>query len=105
VLDPRAEASPVNDAFAKLVLAPGHRPETLLELLAVLDAVVGPDALPDQRIYRVADGGQIAWDPSTADLDRHLRLVVTRHREQDAEIFVSTAPPFNSSGIFLQVFA
>lgn len=24
VLDPRAEASPVNDAFAKLVLAPGH---------------------------------------------------------------------------------
>lgn len=30
VLDPRAEASPVNDAFAKLVLAPGHRPETLL---------------------------------------------------------------------------
>ncbi|MBX5116508.1 hypothetical protein [Rhizobium lentis] len=69
VLEPRAEASPVNDAFAKLVLAPGHRPETLLELLAVLDAVVGPDALPDQRIYRVADGGQIAWDPSTADLD------------------------------------
>ncbi|NKJ37368.1 hypothetical protein [Rhizobium sp. SG570] len=105
LLDPGAEASPVNDPFAKLVLAPGHRPKTLLELLAILDSIVGTDALPEQRIYRVADGGQIAWTVSTADLDRHLRLVVTRHREQDAEVFVSTAPPFNSNSIFLQVFA
>jgi hypothetical protein len=95
----------VNDPFAQIILAAGNRPQTLEEILALLDSATGDQALPEQRVYRVADGGQIPWSVSTATLDRHLRIVVTRHRAQDAEIFVSTAPPFDSTEIFLQVFA
>jgi hypothetical protein len=95
----------VNDPFAQLVLAKGKRPKTLLAALALLDAASGAAALPEQRLYRVADGGQIPWSSATSGLDRHLRLVVTRHRGQDAELFVSTAPPFDDEDIFLQIFA
>jgi len=94
----------VNDPFATIVLAAGHRPQTLGELLDVLDKAGGPDAVPGQRIYRIADGGQIPWSEATASIERNLRVVVTRHRHDQAELFISTAPPFSSS-IFLQVFA
>ena len=97
--------SNVNDPFATLVLAKGQRPQNLHSLLALLDAGNGPDAVPGQRVYRVADGGQIPWSQETSTLDRHLRLVVTRHRGEEAELFVSTASPFDSYDIFLQVFA
>jgi hypothetical protein len=95
----------VNDPFATLILAGGDRPQTLAVVLALLDATAGVDAVPGQRLYRIADGGQIAWTQETADLDRHLRLVVTRHRAEEAELFISTAPPFDSPDIFLQIFA
>src|SRR5262245_15674904 len=87
-------ATAINDPFARLVLAAGHRPQSLLDVLAIIDAVQGADALPGQRIYRVADGGVIPWSDATAALDRHLRIGITRHRGEDAEIFISTAPPF-----------
>jgi hypothetical protein len=95
----------VNDPFARLVLAPGHRPLTLLAILSIVDAATGADAVPGRRLYRVADGGQIPWTPDTAALDRHLRVVVTRHRGDEAELFISTTAPFDSERIFLQVFA
>jgi hypothetical protein len=95
----------INDPFARLVLMAGHRPRTLLDLLAVLNAATGAEAVPGQRLYRVADGGQIPWDPSTETLNRLLRLIVTRHRGEDAELFIATAPPFDAVDIFLQVFA
>jgi hypothetical protein len=95
----------INDPFARLVLAAGHRPKTPLEVLAILNIATGADAVPGQRIYRVADGGQISWTESTASLDRHLRIVVTRHRGEEAELFISTAPPFASDAVFLQIFA
>lgn len=95
----------LQDPFGRLVLAMGHRPQTLIELLGLLNAVTGADGLTEQRMYRVADGGQIAWDPQTATLDRHLRIVITRHRGDEAELFVSSTAPFNSPAVFLQVFA
>ena len=95
----------VNDPFARIVLMAGKRPKTLLDLLAALDAAPGDDRLPEQRLYRVADGGQIPWSAATAALDRHLRLAITRHRNEDAEVLISTAAPFDSASIFLQVFA
>lgn len=95
----------LNDPFARIVFHAGHRPQTLLEILDLLNAVVGADAVPEQRVYRVADGGQIAWSQETEKLDRHLRIVITRHRAGEAEVFISTTAPFSSSTIFLQVFA
>nr|WP_245508940.1 hypothetical protein [Bradyrhizobium nanningense] len=105
VLTQEAVSRDLNDPFGHLVLGAGHRPTNLQDVLKILDQATGPDALPEQRLYRVADGGQIAWSSETAKLDRHLRLVVTRHRGQDAELFISTAPPFDSPDIFLQIFA
>lgn len=95
----------VNDPFARLVLAQGERPQNLLALVAILDRAAGPAALPEQRLYRVADGGQIPWSEPTAALDRHLRVVISRHRGQDAELFVSTTAPFDDDEIFLQIFS
>lgn len=104
-LQPEDIARELNDPFGRLVLAAGHRPQTLVEVLNVLNAAAGDDAVPGQRLYRIADGGQIAWTSDTARLDRHLRLVLTRHRGEEAELFISTAPPFTSKEIFLQIFA
>lgn len=95
----------LNDPFARIVFHGGHRPQTLHEILDLLNAADGPDAVPEQRLYRVADGGQIAWTQDTANLDRHLRIVITRHRGGEAQLFISTAAPFFSQSIFLQVFA
>lgn len=98
-------AGQVADPFAALVLMPGHRPQSLREVLAVLDADRSSAAVPGQRTYRIAEGGQIAWSKDTADLDRRLRLVVTRHRGDEAELFISTTAPFASTTTFLQIFA
>jgi hypothetical protein len=95
----------LNDPFARAVFHIGHRPQTLIEILDLLNAVVGADAVSEQRTYRVADGGQIAWSQETEKLDRHLRIVITRHRAGEAELFISTTAPFSSLTIFLQVFA
>jgi hypothetical protein len=104
-LEPEDVARELNDPFGRLILTPGHRPQTLFQVLALLDAVSGEDAVSGQRLYRVADGGQIPWTSETARLDRHLRLVVTRHRGEEAQLFISTAPPFTSTEVFLQIFA
>jgi hypothetical protein len=95
----------INDPFARLVLNAGHRPQTLLAVLTRLNGATGDDAVPAQRLYRVADGGQIAWTPETAGLDRHLRIVITRHSGEEARIFISTTSPFDSETAFLQIFA
>ena len=105
IIDPATIPDLLHDPFAALVLAPGHRPQSLAAVLAVLDDAVGPAAVPGQRVYRVADGGQIAWTEETAGLDRHLRLVVTRHRDEDADLLISSAPPADSETMFLQIMA
>jgi hypothetical protein len=104
-LSDAALAAAVADPFAILVLRRGHRPQTFVELLELINAAQGAEALPVECFYRVADGGQIPWTPETEAVDRHLRLVLTRGRGDDAELFVATAPPFDSRTIFLQVFA
>ncbi|WP_218578332.1 hypothetical protein [Vineibacter terrae] len=105
VLAPSDIQRELNDPFARLVLTPGHRPKNLVEVLKIIDLATGADAVPGQRIYRIADGGQIPWNDETATLDRHLRIAITRHRGEEAELFISTAPPFSSETIFLQIFA
>jgi hypothetical protein len=105
ILDAAGIASQLGDPFATLVLAPGHRPLSTLAVLAILDAATTPDAVPGQRTYRIADGGQIAWSAETSNLDRQLRIVITRHRGDEAELFISTTAPFDSEATFLQIFA
>jgi hypothetical protein len=93
-----------HDPFAKLVLGQGHLPLTLRELLKIVDAVAGPDSLPDQISFLVADGGQIPWTVATEDIDRAMRFVVTRGvKGQSPVLLVSTSTDFGSSDTFLQV--
>jgi hypothetical protein len=95
------EIEALQDPFARFVLGRGRRPQTMRDLLAALDAEGGPDA---QRVFVIADGGQIPWTPPTASLDRLLRFLVTRGASGDGPtLFVSTTTPFDSDSIFLQV--
>ena len=74
IIAPGTIGDHVADPFAMLILAAGHRPVTLIDLLSMLDRDVSSTSVPGQRVYRIADGGQIAWSDETAQLDRHLRL-------------------------------
>jgi hypothetical protein len=49
----------VNDPFATLVLARGHRPLTLLDTLAIVNTATGADAVPGQHL----SGGRRRPDP------------------------------------------
>lgn len=96
----------VHDSFAKFFLHRERRVKTLRELIDGLDSENGnPDGLPQQQIFLVADGGQIPWTPATAGLARQMRFVFVRHRGNDAELLISTAAPFDSEEVFLQVLA
>ena len=95
----------LHDPFARLVLVRQRSANTLQELLAVVrDADVEADRLVRQRVFVVADGGQIPWTPETAALERTFRFVlVLSAAEGEPVVYVSTTPPFDSSQAFLQV--
>lgn len=99
-------AQALRDPFGALLLRRGKFPLTLRAILAELAAFdQQPEGIPKQQAFFVADGGQIAWTPDTAGLARQLRLVLVRHRGGDAELLVSTASPFDSEEVFLQLLA
>lgn len=97
----------LHDPFARIFLQRERGPVTLRELLAGLDAEnASPDGLPRQRVFLVADGGQIPWTLQTAALPRLLRFAIARQRGGgDADLLVSTAAPFDSAEVFMQVLA
>jgi len=102
------ERTQLADPFAKLLLTNGIFPLTLAELLLVLSRLDGtPDGLPGQRMFVIAEAGQIFWNESSSRLPRGVRYVVTRNRNGDtgADILVSTRPPSDSREAFLQVAA
>jgi hypothetical protein len=107
-LDPAAIKAELHDPFAELVLAAGAPlPVTLRALLAALDARNGdPAGLPIQASFVVADGGQIPWSAETAQLQRQLRVAVTRGTASSnagPELMISTSDAFDSPTTFLQV--
>lgn len=96
----------LNDSFATLLLRRNSLPLTMRSLTAQLDSFnAEPEGLPQQASFLVADGGQIPWSLETALLNRAFRIAVVRHRGGDPELLVSTGTDFDSSTIFLQVFA
>lgn len=99
-------AAQLHDPFATTFLHRGRSPLTLIELLKGLDeGSAEPGGLPNQQVFLAGDGGQIPWTPETSNLARELRFAIVRHRGADAELMVSTAAPFDSTEIFLQVLA
>ncbi len=99
-------AAQLHDPFAQIFLQRGRSPQSLREVLAGLDAEnASPNGLPNQKIFLVADGGQIPWTQETAALPRQLRLAVARMRTGDADLLISTAAPYDSGEVFLQLLA
>ncbi len=92
------------DAFAELLLKQNVLPVSARELLARLDeSNASEKGVPRQRTFLVADGGQIRWNPSTADVNRQFRLAVSREGQGDRFVLISTSTSLDSNDQFLQV--
>ncbi len=95
----------LHDPFARLVLGRDRSPRTATALLGVLAEADGETGgLPRQRVFLVADGGQIPWRADTAGVERAFRFLVARGRpDREPALLVSTTAPFDSESAFLQV--
>lgn len=78
---------------------------SLESILAQIDLLNDSDnGLPEQNVFMIAEGGQIAWSENTNNLDRGLRVVVTRSKQNDTKLMISTTYPFDEDeSVFLQV--
>jgi hypothetical protein len=95
----------LDDPFGRLLRSGKPFPLTLRQLLEGIDGLVGtPDALPDQLVFLVADGGHIAWTSETDRLKRFFRFAVARG-DGDFTLFISTSTAIDSASndAFLQV--
>lgn len=105
-MTPQETAQHLNDPFAASLLRRGVLPLTTRQLLGEIDKLNGtPLALPNQKVFLVADGGQIPWSQQTADLNRQFRFAIIRMRTGNADILISSSSVFDSEEIFLQVFS
>jgi len=98
------EAARLDDPFARLLLRRGESPMTVSEVLKGIDAATQPgDPLRRQLTFLVGEGSQILWTEDTADIDRGLRLVVTRGSDNLIDVIVSTGATGDERRRFLQV--
>lgn len=99
------EMKGLEDPFGRLLRSGKPFPLTLRQVLDAVDGLAGtPDALPDQLVFLVADGGHIAWTPETDQLERFFRFAVARGSgEFPLLISTSTALDSTENGAFLQV--
>jgi hypothetical protein len=75
------ELAGLADPLGRLLRSGKPFPLTLRLLLAALDQLAGtPEALPDQLVFLVADGGHVRWTPETDQLKRSFRFAVARGR-------------------------
>jgi hypothetical protein len=110
-IDPRPRPMTVNEAakelsdpFAVLLLRKGKFPRTHLEILAGIDdATKEGHPLRRQMTFIVGEGSQIPFSPATASVDRGLRLAITRGRDNEVDVLISTAASGAVASRFLQV--
>jgi hypothetical protein len=94
------------DPFAELLLKRGTFSLTLRSLLSALDALNSEaQGLPEQKIFLIADGGQVTWTPDTNDLNRLFRFAIIRVKANDAGLLISSSSIIDSEddGAFLQL--
>ena len=99
------ELKGLDDPLGRVLRSGKPFPLTLRQLLAALDALAGTaDALPNQLVFLVADGGHIAWTPETDELERTFRFAVARG-SGEFPLLISTSTVIDSpkNEAFLQV--
>jgi hypothetical protein len=97
-------ATELNDPFAVLLLRRGVFPTTVHEVLDAIDTAVTTDSpLRIQASFLVGEGSQLPLSAQTANLARGLRLAVTRGRQNEIDILVSTSATGDLADRFLQV--
>ncbi len=100
-----SELSDLADPFGLLLRSGKPFPLTVRDALAAIDALTGTDnALPDQLVFLVADGGHVAWTPETDDLQRAFRIAIARgHGEFTLLMSASTLLDSSANQAFLQI--
>jgi phosphatidylserine/phosphatidylglycerophosphate/cardiolipin synthase-like enzyme len=100
-----AELETLEDPFGRLLRSGKPFPLTLQQLLADLDALNGtPNAISNQLVFLVADGGHVSWTSETDELERAFRFAVARG-DGDFSLLISSSTAFDSAqdGAFLQI--
>lgn len=99
------ELAELEDPFGKLLRSGSPFPLTLRDVQAAINRLNGtPDALPNEQIFLVADGGHIPWTPATEELARAFRFVVARGSGVfSLLISASTNPDSSEDDAFLQI--
>jgi len=98
------EIAELDDPFARLLLRRGVLPMTVSEVLDEVDnATQAGDPLRRQLTFLVGEGSQILWSADTADIDRGLRLIVTRGSDNLIDVIVSMGASGDERRRFLQV--
>jgi hypothetical protein len=106
VMSDEEAAEELNDPFATLLLRQGIFPADVNAILDAIDAAVSDDHplhRKSQGSFIVGEGSQIPWSNETASLSRGLRLVVTRGRNKEIDLLISTAATGDPADRFLQV--
>lgn len=103
-----SDLAALSDSFASLILRRDERPMTvdaLLDRLDILSAepALADDAVPNEQVFLLGEGGQIAVTPATTSLNRALRFVVARTGEGGRLILMSVDDRPSSDTGLLQV--
>lgn len=94
----QAESDALGDRFGRLLRTIVPHPLHAHSLVAALDATG-----MTRSSFVVGEGLQIPWDAKNAHLTRQTRMVVAWMNGSELAVLLSTAPPFDSEQIFLQV--
>ncbi|MER9064383.1 hypothetical protein [Mesorhizobium sp. M0698] len=99
------ELGRLDDPFGRLLRSGKPFPLTARQLIAAFDALdATADALPQQLVFLVADGGHIPWSLETDRLQRGFRFVIVRGKG-DFLVLVSSSTLADSvaDDAFLQI--
>ena len=92
-------AKQLNDPFGKLVLRKGVFPATVDDVLAALDKLKKPGALPVQASFFISESAHIPVDTASAGLKREFRVVITRSDAANSSIVMMNVPAGDRAGL------
>jgi len=95
------EVKALGDPFARTFFVKGKQPRTAQQVVEGIKAAAPKKSpLRVQRSFIVGEGSQVAMSAATANVERHLRFIVTLGRGRNGpDVFVSAGDPRQPGGI------